>query len=117
MSDTAMTPASETLHLTVRAANRIREILARETGKHHFRVYVAGGGCSGFQYGFGLEAQAGEGDVEVQSDGVSVLLDPASLPLLKGSEVDFQESLSGAQFVVNNPNAKASCGCGTSFTV
>jgi iron-sulfur cluster insertion protein len=80
------------------------------------RVYIQGGGCSGFQYGFEFDEQQGEDDLAVQTDGVTLLVDPLSLQYLMGAEVDYTESLHGAQFVIRNPNAKTTCGCGSSFS-
>jgi iron-sulfur cluster insertion protein len=80
------------------------------------RIYVSGGGCSGFQYGFAFEESAGDGDLVIEKDGVKLLIDPTSLQYLNGAEVDYQESLDGSRFVIRNPNAKSSCGCGSSFS-
>ncbi|WP_111642369.1 iron-sulfur cluster insertion protein ErpA [Marinimicrobium alkaliphilum] len=81
------------------------------------RVYVTGGGCSGFQYGFTFDEALAEDDTIVDRDGVKVVLDAMSYPYLAGSQVDYQEGLQGARFVVNNPNATTTCGCGSSFSV
>ena len=81
------------------------------------RVYISGGGCSGFQYGFTFDEERSEDDLALQRDGVTLLVDPLSLQYLMGAEVDYRESLQGAQFVIRNPNAKSTCGCGSSFTV
>eukprot|EP00657_Telonema_sp_P-1_P011069 TRINITY_DN5855_c0_g1_i1.p1 TRINITY_DN5855_c0_g1~~TRINITY_DN5855_c0_g1_i1.p1 ORF type:complete len:119 (-),score=16.28 TRINITY_DN5855_c0_g1_i1:157-513(-) len=81
------------------------------------RVQVLGGGCSGFQYDFGFDPEVGEEDLKIEKDGVTVLVDPISLEYLKGSEFDYVEELIGSSFQVRNPNATASCGCGTSFSV
>ena len=81
------------------------------------RVFVTGGGCSGFQYGFSFDEKVSEDDTVVEKDGVSVLVDPLSFPYLVGSEVDYQEGLEGAKFLVSNPNASATCGCGESFSI
>jgi iron-sulfur cluster insertion protein len=80
------------------------------------RVYITGGGCSGFQYGFAFEEEQAEDDLAVQRDGITVLVDPLSLQYLQGAEIDYSETLAGAQFVIRNPNAKTTCGCGSSFT-
>jgi iron-sulfur cluster assembly accessory protein len=103
--------------LTDRAARRIREIVGAEPGKAALRVAVAGGGCSGFQYEFELEGGAGGGDHVIERDGATVVIDATSLVYLLGSEIDFVDDLIGAQFRINNPNATASCGCGTSFSI
>ena len=81
------------------------------------RVYISGGGCSGFQYGFTFDEEMAEDDTVIQRDGVTLVIDPMSFQYLVGSEVDYQEGLEGSRFVVNNPNATASCGCGTSFSI
>jgi iron-sulfur cluster assembly accessory protein len=100
-----------------RAARRIAAILQAETQPVALRVAVTGGGCSGFQYNFALDdAQQGE-DLVVEKDGAKVLIDPVSLDFLAGAEIDFTDDLIGQAFKINNPNATASCGCGTSFSV
>ena len=80
------------------------------------RVYISGGGCSGFQYGFEFDEEQAEDDIAVERDGAVLLVDPLSLQYLHGAEVDYAESLQGAQFVIRNPNAKTTCGCGSSFS-
>lgn len=81
------------------------------------RVYITGGGCSGFQYGFEFDEAQNDDDVAVGRDGVTLVVDPLSLQYLMGAEVDYRESLAGSQFVIRNPNAKTTCGCGSSFSV
>jgi iron-sulfur cluster assembly accessory protein len=104
--------------VTERAAHRIGEILRREPAGTMLRVSVEGGGCSGFQYKFDVErAQAADDDIKVSRDGATVLIDSVSLNYLAGSEIDFVDDLMGASFRINNPQAKASCGCGTSFSL
>ena len=103
--------------VTDRAARRIGEILEGEPAARMMRVSVEGGGCSGFQYKFDLVPAAEPDDLVIEQGGVSVLVDPVSLPYMAGSELDFVDDLIGAQFKIKNPQAKASCGCGTSFTV
>ena len=100
-----------------RAARRIGEILHREQPGTMLRVSVEGGGCSGFQYKFDMERDQAADDVVIKRDGAVVLIDQVSLGYLAGSEIDFVDDLIGASFRVNNPNAKASCGCGTSFAL
>ncbi|RMF35316.1 MAG: iron-sulfur cluster assembly accessory protein [Alphaproteobacteria bacterium] len=95
-----------------RAFARLREI-----GAKVLRVAVEGGGCSGFQYQFSLEDAAEPEDLVIEQDGIRVVFDPVSLPFLAGATVDFSEELIGARFMVDNPNASASCGCGTSFSI
>ena len=102
--------------MTDRAARRIGEILKSEPGAM-LRLSVMGGGCSGFQYKFDVERERADDDVSVVRDGVTMLVDSVSLQYLTGSEVDFVDDLIGASFKVNNPRAKASCGCGTSFSL
>jgi iron-sulfur cluster insertion protein len=105
------------LAFTQAAAAKVRELVEAEGNPElKLRVYIQGGGCSGFQYGFEFdEAQADE-DLAVVTDGVTLLVDPLSLQYLMGAEVDYTESLHGAQFVIRNPNAKTTCGCGSSFS-
>ena len=104
--------------VTERAARRIGEILKAEPSGAMLRLSVQGGGCSGFQYKFDVErAKAADDDIVVARDGVTVLIDSVSLQYLAGSEIDFVDDLIGASFKVNNPQAKASCGCGTSFSL
>jgi len=105
------------LTFTSAAAAKVRELIAEEgNAELKLRVYIQGGGCSGFQYGFEFDEQQGEDDLAVNTDGVTLLVDPLSLQYLMGAEVDYTESLHGAQFVIRNPNAKTTCGCGSSFS-
>ena len=105
------------LQFTSAAAAKVRELIVEEgNAELKLRVYIHGGGCSGFQYGFEFDEQQGEDDLAVQTDGVTLLVDPLSLQYLMGAEVDYTESLHGAQFVIRNPNAKTTCGCGSSFS-
>ena len=113
--ETDMEPASVTL--TERAAKRILEILREDSAHSMLRVAVTGGGCSGFQYDFCLDDTRGEDDLVIARDGALVLIDPVSLGYLAGSEIDFTDDLIGASFRINNPQATASCGCGTSFSI
>ena len=103
--------------LTERAARRIAAILKQEPEKTMLRLAVTGGGCSGFQYDFLLDAIRADDDLVIDRSGAIVLIDPVSLDFLKGSQIDFVEEMIGASFKVINPNATASCGCGTSFSV
>ncbi|MGH6770576.1 MAG: iron-sulfur cluster insertion protein ErpA [Xanthobacteraceae bacterium] len=107
----------ENVTVTERAARRIGEILGREAGGAMLRVSVEGGGCSGFQYRFDIDRAQADDDMVIRRDGALVLIDPVSLNYLAGSEIDFVDDLIGASFRVNNPQAKASCGCGTSFSL
>mgnify|MGYP006265788229 FL=1 len=108
---------SQNFSVTERAAKRIRTILASEPEGSKLRVSVSGGGCSGFQYGFAVETSDAVDDIRVERDGAVVLIDPTSLPFLEGSTLDFVDDLMGQSFRVENPNATASCGCGTSFSI
>src|SRR6476646_8349932 len=105
------------LTITDRAAQRIGEILKTEPSGAMLRLSVLGGGCSGFQYKFDVEREAASDDVSIVRNGVIMVVDAVSLQYLAGSEVDFVDDLIGASFKVNNPKAKASCGCGTSFSL
>ncbi len=106
------------IEFTERAAAKVGEIMAQQgKGPLMLRVYIQGGGCSGFQYGFELEEAAGEDDMVIEKGGVKLLIDPMSFQYLMGGQIDFKEDLQGARFVVNNPNASATCGCGQSFAV
>mgnify|MGYP001220228850 CR=1 FL=1 len=113
-----MTDASTlNVSLSERAARRIATILAREPEGTALRVSVSGGGCSGFQYGFDLDRDRTDDDLIVERSGAVVLIDSVSLPFVDGSEIDFVDDLIGQSFQVRNPNATASCGCGTSFSI
>lgn len=103
--------------LSDRAARRIAEILSAEPQPVALRLAVTGGGCSGFQYNFALDEAQLDEDTVVEKNGARVLIDPVSLDFLAGAEIDFTDELIGQAFKVNNPNATASCGCGTSFSV
>jgi iron-sulfur cluster insertion protein len=106
------------LVFTERAALKVKELLAVEANPSlKLRVYVAGGGCSGFQYGFTFDEDVQDGDTEVENEGVTLVVDPMSYQYLVGAEVDYQEDLQGSQFVIRNPNATTTCGCGSSFSV
>jgi iron-sulfur cluster assembly accessory protein len=100
-----------------RAARRIGEILKGEPTGAMLRVSVEGGGCSGFQYKFDIERDRAADDLVIARDGATVLIDPVSVNYLAGSEIDFVDDLMGASFKIHNPNATASCGCGTSFSL
>jgi iron-sulfur cluster assembly accessory protein len=103
--------------ISERAARRIGEILKSEPDGTMLRVSVEGGGCSGFQYKFDMEREKAADDLVLARDGAVVLIDPVSVRYMAGSEIDFVEDLIGASFKVKNPNATASCGCGTSFAL
>ncbi len=99
------------------AIARVAEIIGKEAGKSALRISVEGGGCSGFSYKFDLVDDQGDDDLVIERDGGKVLIDSMSLIYMTGSEVDFVDNLMGQSFQINNPNAVASCGCGTSFTI
>lgn len=99
------------------AAKRIAEITATESANKMLRVTVSGGGCSGFQYGFELDNARNDDDLVIEKAGATVLIDSVSLMYMEGSEIDFVDDLIGAAFQINNPNATAACGCGTSFSI
>lgn len=106
------------LVVTEAAARKARELIAEEGNPAlKLRVYIDGGGCSGFQYGFSFDEEQAEDDLVLERDGVQLLVDPLSLQYLAGAEIDYTESLSGAQFVINNPAARTTCSCGSSFAV
>ena len=116
MSD-AMPEMPTPLVFTDNAAGKVKELIAEEKNPNlMLRVFVSGGGCSGFQYGFTFEESANEDDTKVVKDGVTMLVDPLSFQYLVGAEIDYQEGLQGSQFVIKNPNAKTTCGCGSSFS-
>jgi iron-sulfur cluster insertion protein len=103
---------------TDNAANKVKQLIAEEGNpKLKLRVFVTGGGCSGFQYGFTFDEEIQEGDTTVENDGVTVVVDPMSYQYLEGAEVDYKDSLEGSMFVINNPNATTTCGCGSSFSI
>lgn len=99
------------------AASKVRELIEEEGNPElKLRVFVTGGGCSGFQYGFTFDEVAAEDDTVVEKSGVTLLVDPMSYQYLVGAEIDYTEGLEGAQFVIKNPNASSTCGCGSSFS-
>lgn len=106
------------INVSVAAATKITELLVEE-GKagSGLRVFVQGGGCSGFQYGLMIEDAKGSGDQEFESNGVKLFVDPVSVSYLKGAEVDFVDTVTGGGFTIKNPNATSTCGCGSSFSV
>ncbi|MEN9896274.1 MAG: hypothetical protein RIR97_2126, partial [Pseudomonadota bacterium] len=106
-----------TITVTDNAARRISQILLKETGKNAMRVSVEGGGCSGFSYKFDLVSEPGDDDIVLENGDAKVLIDRLSVVYMDGSEIDFVDNLLGQSFQIKNPNAVASCGCGTSFSV
>ncbi|MDG1156499.1 MAG: iron-sulfur cluster insertion protein ErpA [Litorivicinaceae bacterium] len=106
------------IQLTERAVSKVKELISGEGNPDlHLRVFVTGGGCSGFQYGFSFDDEHQDDDTEVVKDGVTVVIDGMSYQYLVGATVDYSESLTGSQFVVKNPNASSTCGCGASFSL
>ncbi len=112
------TQAPPELVLTNAAARKIQELVLEERNPElKLRVYISGGGCSGFQYGFSFDEDADTDDIVIENDGVQMLVDPLSLQYLEGAEVDYSENLQGSRFVIRNPNATTTCGCGSSFSI
>ena len=100
------------------AANKVKTLIAEEENPElKLRVYITGGGCSGFQYGFTFDEKVNDGDMTIENSGVTLVVDPMSLQYLVGGIVDYTEGLEGSRFFVNNPNATTTCGCGASFSV
>ena len=106
------------INFTERAAAKVRDLISGEDNAGlKLRVFITGGGCSGFSYGFTFDEEIAEDDAVVEREGVTMLVDSLSYQYLMGAEVDYKEDLQGAQFVVQNPNASATCGCGNSFAI
>ena len=107
----------EPLIFTDSAAEKVKKLIEEEKNPSlNLRVFITGGGCSGFQYGFTFDEKIQDGDAEIAKCGVKLLVDPMSIQYLRGAEIDYQEGLEGAQFIIKNPNAKTACGCGSSFS-
>ncbi len=119
MSSTSTETVDESLlTLTDNAAAKVKTLITEEgNAALKLRVYVTGGGCSGFQYGFKFDENTNEGDTEVKKGDVTLLVDPMSFQYLVGAEVDYTEGLEGSMFVIRNPNATTTCGCGSSFSI
>ncbi len=114
----AEAPEAAALGFTANAAQKVQSLIEEEGNPNlKLRVFITGGGCSGFQYGFMFEEQAQADDTAVERSGVTLLVDPMSLQYLEGAEIDYKEDVSGAQFVIRNPNAATTCGCGSSFSI
>jgi iron-sulfur cluster insertion protein len=112
------TGAPPPIVFTDAAAEKVSELIIEEDNPDlKLRVFIAGGGCSGFQYGFTFDEKIEEGDSKVENGGVTLIVDPMSVQYLMGAEIDYKEDLQGAQFVIRNPNATTTCGCGSSFSV
>jgi iron-sulfur cluster insertion protein len=113
-----VTDMESPLLFTDSAANKVKQLIEEEGNADlKLRVFVSGGGCSGFQYGFTFDEVANEDDTVLNKNGVQLLIDPMSFQYLVGAEIDYTEGLEGAQFVIKNPNATTTCGCGSSFSV
>ncbi len=113
-----MGESRDAINVTDNAANRVSQIIAEDGDENlNLRVYITGGGCSGFQYGFTLDKEIQEDDTQIENGNVTVLVDSMSIQYLTGAEIDYKEDLSGAQFIIRNPNASTTCGCGSSFSV
>ena len=109
---------NDSIVFTQSAATKVAALIDEEGNPElMLRVYIQGGGCSGFQYGFSFDENENEGDTKVVTEGVSLLVDPMSMQYLFGAEVDYTEGLQGSQFIIRNPNASTTCGCGSSFSV
>ena len=105
------------VNFTDSAVSKVKELIEEEgTADLKLRVFVSGGGCSGFQYGFTFEESINDDDTKVTKDSVTLLIDPMSLQYLTGAEIDYQDNVQGSQFVIKNPNATTTCGCGSSFS-
>ncbi len=112
-----MSDADSPLIFTDSAADKVKALIVEEGNDNlKLRVYVTGGGCSGFQYGFTFDEAVNDGDTAVEKNGVTLLIDPMSYQYMVGAEIDYKEDLEGAQFVIRNPNATTTCGCGSSFS-
>ena len=112
-----MSDTESLLVFTDSAADKVKNLIEEEGNDNlKLRVYVTGGGCSGFQYGFTFDEAINEGDTSVEKNGVTLLIDPMSYQYLVGAEIDYKEDLEGSQFVIRNPNATTTCGCGSSFS-
>ncbi len=111
-------PVALPLQFTEAAARKVKNLVADEENPDlKLRVYITGGGCSGFQYGFTFDDKINDGDMTIEKSGVALVVDPMSLQYLVGGSVDYTEGLEGSRFVVTNPNAKTTCGCGSSFSI
>ena len=114
----AMTDMPPALVFTDNAAEKVKQLIDEEGNSElKLRVFVSGGGCSGFQYGFTFDEVQNDDDTVMEKNGVMLLIDPMSYQYLSGAEIDYSEGLEGAQFVIKNPNATSTCGCGSSFSV
>jgi len=116
-AETASDAIPAALIFTDSAATKVKSLIEEEKNPNlKLRVFITGGGCSGFQYGFTFDESINDGDTQVENSGVTLLVDPMSFQYLTGAEIDYKEDLQGAQFVIRNPNAVTTCGCGSSFS-
>ena len=114
----AVAEAPLPIQMTGAAANKVKTLVTEEENPElKLRVYITGGGCSGFQYGFTFDEKINDGDTVVEKNGVTMVIDPMSLQYLVGGSVDYTEGLEGSRFTVTNPNATTTCGCGSSFSI
>lgn len=118
MSEAQWAQDAPQLNFTDADADKVGALIEQEGNPDlKLRVYISGGGCSGFQYGFTFDDTVQNGDTKIENRGVTLLIDPMSVQYLTGAEIDYKEDLSGAQFIIRNPNASTTCGCGSSFSV
>ena len=116
-AETAANAIPAPLVFTNDAAAKVKSLIEEENNPNlKLRVFITGGGCSGFQYGFTFDESVNDGDTSVENGGVTLLIDPMSYQYLVGAEIDYKEDLQGAQFIIRNPNAQTTCGCGSSFS-
>lgn len=114
----AQTFIPQPINITASAASKVKALIDEEGNEDlKFRVYVTGGGCSGFQYGFTFDESFAEDDAQIEKEGITVVVDAMSYPYLVGAVLDYEEGLQGAKFKVSNPNASSTCGCGSSFSI
>jgi iron-sulfur cluster insertion protein len=118
MENSNVQPSGPSLVFTDAAALKVSDLIAQEENDAlKLRVFISGGGCSGFQYGFTFDEETQEGDLEIENHGVKLIVDPMSVQYLIDAEIDYKEDLEGSRFVIRNPNAQSTCGCGSSFSV
>jgi iron-sulfur cluster insertion protein len=116
-AETAESALPDPLVFTDAAASKVKSLIEEEKNPNlKLRVFITGGGCSGFQYGFTFDEAINDGDTQVENAGVMLLIDPMSFQYLTGAEIDYKEDLQGSQFIIRNPNAATTCGCGSSFS-
>ncbi|MEZ5563641.1 MAG: iron-sulfur cluster insertion protein ErpA [Gammaproteobacteria bacterium] len=115
--DTELATGAPTLVFSDSAATKVAQLISEEANPNlKLRVFISGGGCSGFQYGFTFDENLEDGDTQVKNQDVTLLIDPMSIQYLAGAEIDYKEDLEGSRFVIRNPNAATTCGCGSSFS-